>query len=128
MKLFLLQKIKSALVLLGPSVIICVLLFTDLIRGFITFLPLAPTCSKRTNPKNGALACFQQPGGSKVCNSYCQEGYDFSYKPEGVYICYQEKWQYYRGHFQILMTEHENWPDCAGECLNFDTKTKLNYL
>ena len=104
------------------------LLFTDLIRGFITFLPLAPTCSKRTEPKNGALAVYPQPGGAKVYFPYCQEGYDFSYKPEGEYICYKGEWQYFRGRAGVVMSEHENWPDCAGECLNFDTKTKLNYL
>ena len=91
------------------------------------FLHIVPSCEKRKEPKNGAVACFPA-GESKYCNPFCQEGYDFSYKPEGTYFCYLGVWQYWRGFYQVIMTEKENWPDCARECLILDTKTKLNFL
>ena len=55
--------------------------------GFVSlFFTIEPTCNTRSAPKNGALACFK--GLATYCNPFCQDGYEFSYKPEGTYFCY----------------------------------------
>lgn len=56
-------------------------------------------------------------GESTYCNPYCHEGYEFSYKPKGTYFCYQSKWQYWKGKYQVKMVERENWPNCVGKCI-----------
>ena len=76
---------------------------------------LEHTCNTRSAPKNGALACFEAI--STYCNPFCQDGYEFSYKPEGTYFCYRGAWQYWTGSFQVLISARQEWPDCVGKCL-----------
>ena len=80
-----------------------------------------PVCRKRAEPKNGALACSEKI--TLSCMPYCHEGYDFSYKPEGLYFCYNGKWHYWTNTFDEVLTLKDKWPDCAGEC--FETISQI---
>ena len=63
--------------------------------------------------------CYKA-GESTYCSTYCQEGYDFQHKPEEQHFCYQGKWNYWKGNYQVIMDVKENWSDCVGKCIKVD--------
>ena len=73
-------------------------------------------CDGQKPPKNGALACLSatQSVGAKMCQVYCQNGFEFSYRPAQMYYCSKGRWNTWPpfGHGSSFP-----WPDCASNVI-----------
>lgn len=86
------------------------------------FYTTGTSCTYHPPPANGALVCNDWLYG-QICQTYCNEKFDFAWKPAEWYMCNIEaEW----------VTVPENspipWPDCSSEyikCINI--KSYENY-
>ena len=66
-------------------------------------------CQSYNPPKHGVLACLSYAG-TKMCQVYCQAGFDFAYRPAQLYYCVNRQWNFWPPFGHGIRSA---WPDCA---------------
>lgn len=82
-----------------------------LIHYCISLTFAAYKCPYVAPPKHGFVTCDSETE-RQFCSVYCDQGYEFVFKPDALYRCKQTK---QGGHWSTFSKNHRfPWPDCAG--------------